>query len=51
MDDVNVFFKENVKHLLEVVGGQEMGMMFSGMGTEPIMTFIHKCYRQYQEEK
>lgn len=33
MDDINIFFSENVKKLLEEAGGPDMGMMYSGMGT------------------
>jgi hypothetical protein len=51
MDDVVIFFRENLKIILESAGGPEMGAMISGMGIEPIMGFVTKSYAKYREMK
>jgi len=51
IEDVVVFFRENLKIILEIAGGPEMGAMMSGMGIEPVMTFVQNAYRKHRENK
>lgn len=51
MSDVVVFFRENLKLLLEVGAGPETGAMLSGIGTDAIMRYIIKAYNKYRENK
>lgn len=51
MQDVVIFFRENLKRVVEQAVGPEMGMMVTMMGTDSIMKFITKSYSHYKERK
>ena len=51
MQDVVIFFRENLKRVVEQAVGPEMGMMVAMMGTDSIMKFITKSYSHYKEKK
>lgn len=51
MQDVIIFFRKNLEKVLTEMGGPEMGMMISMMGTETSMTFIINSYKTYEVEK
>jgi len=47
MQDVVIFFRENLKRVVEQAVGPEMGMMVAMMGTDSIMKFITKSFSHY----
>lgn len=47
LPDVIVFFRENLKTLVEIGVGEELRMMISAMGNNVIMTYITKAYKFY----
>jgi hypothetical protein len=51
MSDVIVFFRENIRILLEVAAGPEMGAMVSGLGTDTFMKLVTRAFIRYKENK
>jgi hypothetical protein len=51
MQDVVIFFRENLKRVVQQAVGPEMGMMVAMMGTDSIMKFVTKSYSHYKEKK
>jgi hypothetical protein len=51
MSDVVIFFRENLKVMIEAGAGPEMGMMLSGMGTDTVMKYITLAYNRYKSNK
>lgn len=47
MQDVVVFFRENLVVILEVASGPEMGAMLSAVGTDTVMNYITMAYKRY----
>ena len=51
MQDVVVFYRENLKIVIEAGAGPEFGEMLSGMGTETVMRYIIAAHKKYRENK
>jgi hypothetical protein len=51
MTDTVFFFRENINNSMKKAGGEEMGAMLEGFGTDMIMGYITKAYNEYTSEK
>jgi hypothetical protein len=51
MQDVVIFYRENLKLMIEAGAGPEMGSMLSGLGTDTIMKYITTAYKTYKENQ